>query len=85
MARTTASVKVSQPRPACEAASCARTVSTELSSSTPCSAQRSRSPEGGTGVPVSSDTSLKMFWSEGGKGTPSPTEKQSPLACPGPW
>ena len=85
MARTTASVKVSHPRPACEAASCSRTVSTEFSSSTPCSAHRSRFPEAGIGVPVSSATSLKMFCSEGGKGMPSATEKQSPLACPGPW
>ncbi len=85
MARTTASVKVSHPRPAWEAASWARTVSTALSSSTPCSAQRSRLPVAGMGVPVSSATSLKMFCNEGGKGTPSPTEKQSPLAWPGPW
>ena len=34
--------------------------------------------------PVSSATSWKMFCSEGGNGTPSATEKQSPLACPSP-
>ena len=38
-ARITASVNFSQPLPLCELASCARTVSTALSSSTPCSAQ----------------------------------------------
>lgn len=37
-----------QPLPACEAGSCARTVSTALSSSTPCDAQRSRLPLAGT-------------------------------------
>ncbi len=51
------------------------------------SATRAAVEEGivaGGGVPVSSYISLKILRSEGGNGTPSFTEKQSPFACPGP-
>ena len=56
-----------------------------LSSNTPCSAQRVKLPVGGASVPISALISLKILTKEGGKGTPSLTEKQSPCACPGPW
>ena len=81
----TASVKVSQPLFWWEPAWCALTVSVALSNSTPCSAQRSRLPDVGTGLPKSLFISLKMFCNEGGWSMPSGTEKQSPCACPGPW
>ena len=51
----------------------------------PCSAQRSRFPLAGTGRFRSLETSWKMFCNEGGKGMPSATEKQRPLAWPSPW
>ena len=38
----------------------------------------------GASVPMSFFISLKILSKEGGKGTPSFTEKQSPCACPGP-
>ena len=78
-----ASVKVAHPSLWWLLASCARTVSVALSSSTPWSAQRVRSPFGGMGLPKSSSISLKMLTSEGGAGMPSGTEKLSPMACPG--
>ena len=39
---------------------------------------------GGTGVPVSSDTSLKMFWSEG-KGHAVADREAESVGLPGPW
>src|SRR5690606_10259540 len=64
-ARIAASVKCSQPCPACEPAAPARTVITALSSSTPCRAQLVRSPLAGGGTPRSACSSLKMLRSEG--------------------
>ena len=66
-------------------ARCASTVSVLLSRSTPCLAQRVRSPEFGIGVPTSSWISLKMLRRDGGIVMPALTEKASPLAWPGPW
>ena len=53
-----ASVNASQPLPACELGVASRTVSTALSSSTPCSAQPVRLPLLDTGTPRSSASSL---------------------------
>ena len=80
-----ASVNSSQPLRWWLAAWCARTVSVALSSSTPCPAHRVRLPDVGIGVPRSSCISLNMLTSDGGKGTPSFTEKLSPWAWPGSW
>ena len=60
------------------------TVSIELSKSTPCSAHRVRFPLVGMGVLKSSLISLKMLFSDGGKGTSSLTEKLKSCACPSP-
>ena len=58
-----------------------RTVKTVLSRKTPCLAQRVKSvfiSLGSACVPVSDLTSLKIFNSDGGAGTPSGTEKAKP-------
>src|SRR5437763_333570 len=65
--RMTASVNVSQPRSLCEAGSWARTVSTALSSMTPCSAQGVRWPFSGRVQTRSSRSALKML-NSGGRG-----------------
>ena len=83
--RITASVNSCQPMRLWEAGVPACTVRTEFSRSTPCRAQGSRSGLPLIGRPRSSWISLKMFFSEGGAGTPSGTEKQRPIAWPGPW
>ena len=83
--RMAASVNSSQPRFWCEPACEARTVNVALSSNTPWSLQRVRSPSCGIGVPRSLCISLNMLSSDGGKGIPLFTEKQRPLACPAPW
>ena len=75
-----ASVKVSHHLPACDMGSPARTVRVVFNKSTPCFAQRVRSPFFGRGMPTSSLTSLKIFMSDGGFRTHSMTEKQSPCA-----
>ena len=79
------SVNRSQPLPAWEAGLPGETVRTALSRSTPRSAHGVRSPDEGRGSPRSVSSSLWMFWSEGGGGTPGGTEKQRPIACPAPW
>ena len=84
-ARITSSVNVSQPLPWWEAAWRARTVSVAFRSSTPCSAHASRHPWSGGSMPRSVWSSLRMFWSDGGAGTPGRTEKQRPWAWPAPW
>jgi hypothetical protein len=81
-ARITSSVNTSQPLPLCEAALCARTVSTALSRNTPWSAHAVRQPWLGMGHPRSFFNSLKMFFSEGGGLTPGFTEKHKPWAWP---
>ena len=78
-------MNVSHPLPWCDAALPARTVSDALSSSTPWRAQLSRQPWRGGGIPRSDSSSLKMFCSDGGSGTPGRTEKHSPWAWFGPW
>src|SRR3954468_1956278 len=77
-ARIAASVKCSQPRPACEAGAPPRTVSTALSSSTPCAAQAVRSPSVGGVTPRSSRSSLYTLRNDGGTATPGRTLKLSP-------
>ncbi len=84
-ALTMASVKVSQPLPLWEAGLPAATVRTLFSIKTPWLAQRVRSPEGVGVIPKSFLISLKMFWREGGRFTPSLTAKERPLAWLGPW
>lgn len=75
-----ASVKVSHHFPVCDMGSPARTVRVVFNKSTPCSAQRVRSPFFGVGIPISHWISLKIFISDGGFLTHSMTEKQSPCA-----
>src|SRR4030095_5906500 len=62
----------------------ARTVSDAFNKNTPCSAQVVRLPWFGTGTPISSCNSLKIFINEGGGGIPFCTEKHKPCACPCP-
>src|SRR3712207_4402769 len=81
----TASVNSSQPCPSWLLGCPSRTVSTAFSSSTPCRAQGTSEPLPGGGTPMSLASSLKMFTSERGGGTPGCTENASPCACPGPW
>ena len=81
----TASVNVSQPLPWWDAALWASTVRVAFKSKTPCCAHRVKFPLRGTGIPKSLSISLKIFWSEGGKGIWSLTEKQSPCAWRGSW
>ena len=81
----TASVNCCHPIALWEAASPARTVRTALSRSTPCSAHFLKSGEPLILIPNSLSISLKMFFNEGGAGTPSGTEKDKPIACPYPW
>src|SRR3989338_1573877 len=84
--RMTASVSSSHPFPLCEPALCAATVNVALSRSTPCFAQRSRSPVLFlSGWPRSLSISLYIFCSDGGRFTPSFTAKHKPFACPAPW
>ena len=79
-----ASVKWCQPILAWLMGSPARTVSEAFNKSTPCCAHFSRLPWFGMGAPTSSCNSLKMFWRDGGGGTPCCTEKLSPCAWRGP-
>lgn len=73
-----ASVNCSQPRFWWEAGFWASTERIELSKKTPCLAQRVRSPLADGERLKSAATSLKMFWSDGGRRTPSRTEKAKP-------
>src|SRR5690606_18330198 len=83
-APTASAVTDSQPRPRCEPAIPAWTVSEVLSRSTPWAAHGLRSPFAGVGTPTSLLSSVKMFTSERGKGVTSlRTENASPIACPG--
>ena len=76
--RITAPENSSHPRPRCDPLRKARVVKIVFIDRTPCATQRSSRPDAGTGRPVSSCTSRKMFCSEPGIGTPSGTEKQIP-------
>ncbi len=80
-----ASVNFSQPLSLCEFGSPARTVSTALSSITPCFAHGMRQPLLGILQPRSVFNSLNMFISDGGGRTPGRTEKHRPCAWPSPW
>ena len=53
-----------------------------IRSNTPCCAQRVRFPDVGIGLPKSISISLNIFTKDGGKGTPSLTEKLKPCAWP---
>ena len=76
-------VTFSQPQPLCEAGAPGRTVSTRLSSMTPCRHHGVRSPDVGLGTPRSLTSSRKMFSRLRGGLTPGATEKLSPMGWPG--
>ena len=62
-----------------------RTESVEFSSKTPCWAHDSNVLSVWGARPKSSSSSRKMFTRDGGNSVSGETEKQRPLACPGPW
>lgn len=77
------SVNCCHPIEEWDAGEFARTVREAFSSRTPCLLQPSRYPCFGAlnlSGPKSSASSLYMFWSDGGGGTPGFTEKQRPCA-----
>ncbi len=83
-ARMAWSVTASHPLPRCEAGAPGRTVSTLLSSMTPCVVQGLRSPFAGRGTPTSEPSSVKMFARLRGSGaTCGWTEKHRPMGWPG--
>ena len=74
----------SHPLSRCEPGSPGATVSTLLSSSTPCSVHGVRSPVDGVGWPRSSVYSRKMLASDRGTGrVVGDTENDNPTAWPG--
>ena len=75
-------VTSSQPRRRWEPAAPGETVSTRLSSITPCASQWERSPEVSSS-PVSSRSSRAMLTNDRGIGCPGATEKLSPTGSPG--
>ena len=85
MVRMTASVNSSHPLSLCELGCCFRTVSTVFRSKTPCFAHAVRLPLCGGESLRSFSRSMNIFFKEGGWGTPSETENDSPFACPYPW
>ena len=79
-----ASVTCSHPLPRWDAGVPGCTVSTRLSSITPCAAHGDRSPVPGYGRPRSATYSVKMLARLFGSGrTSGATENDSPTACPG--
>ena len=78
----TASVNRCQPMALCDVGSPARTVRTAFRSRTPCSAHFLKSGLPLIRTPKSLSISLKIFFNEGGAGTPAGTEKDKPMACP---